>query len=67
MLIDDLKCSGSDFQREGAATEKVRVPESVLTLARESKWKSDERSSLGLGVRESMENRYRVSSKERVR
>jgi len=65
MLFDDLTCSEIKLQRVGTATEKARVPAWVLTM-RTDKWKSDERSSLGLGARESMENRYEGSPGERV-
>ena len=51
------KYSGSDFQRVGTGTETARVPALVLTLETDNKWKPDERSSVGLGAKESMENR----------
>jgi len=66
MLFDDLTSSESEFQRVGTATEKARVPAWVLTLGTDSKWKPDERSSLGLGDKESMENIYEGSLEERV-
>jgi len=67
MLFDDSTRSGSEFQRMGIATEKARVPVSVLTLGTDNKWKTDERSSLGLGAKESMEKRkYEGSPEERV-
>jgi len=66
MLFDDLTCSGSEFQRLGTATEKARVPVWVLTLGTDNKWKPDERSSLCLGAKESMENRYEGSPEERA-
>ena len=47
-----ISCSESEFQRVGTPTEKARVPAGVLTPG------TDERSPLGLGARESMENRY---------
>jgi len=62
MLFGDLTCSESEFQREGTATVKAWVPAWVLTLGTDNKWKPDERSSLGLGARESMENRYEGST-----
>jgi hypothetical protein len=61
MLFDDLACSESEFQRVGTETENTRVPVWVLTLGTDNKWKSDEQSSLGLGAKESMENRYEWS------
>ena len=61
MLFDNLKCSWGDFQRVGIATETAWV----LTLGTDNKWKPDERSNLGLGVRGSMENRYKGSLEER--
>ena len=65
VLVDDLTCSGREFQRLGTATEKARVPTRVLTLETD-KWKPDERSILGLRAtaRESMENRYEGSLEE---
>jgi len=66
MLFGDLTGSESEFQKVGTATEKARVPASVVTLGTDNKWKPDERSSQGLGVKESMENRYEVSPEERV-
>ena len=56
----------SEFQRVATATEKVRVSAWVLTLRTDNKWKPDERSSLDLGDKESMENRYEGSTEERV-
>ena len=64
MLFDDLTCSGSEFQRIGTATEKARVPAWVLTMGTDNKWKPDGRSSLGLGAKESLENRYEDSPEE---
>jgi len=61
MLFDDVTCSESEFQRVGTATEKSRVPAWVLTMGTDNKWKRDERSSLGLGAKESMDNRYEGS------
>jgi len=61
MLFDDLTCPGSEFQRVGMGQRL-----NVLTLVTDSKIKSDEQSSLGLGARESMENRYESSMEERV-
>jgi len=66
MLFDDLTYSESEFQRVGTSTEKWRVPAWVLTLGTDNKWKPDERSSLGLGARESMEIKYDGSPEERV-
>jgi len=66
MLFDDLTYSGSEFQRVGTATEKARVAAWVLNLWTGNKWKSDGRSFLILGARESMENRYDSSPEERV-
>jgi len=66
MLFDDLICSESEFQRVGTATEKAWVPGRILTLGTYNKWKPDERSSLGLGAKERMENRYEGSPEERV-
>ena len=66
MLFDDLTYLESEFQRAGAPTEKARVPALNLTLGTDSKWKSDEQSSLGLGDKESIENRYKGSPEERV-
>jgi len=57
MLFDDLTRSGSEFQRVVTATEKARVPAWALTLGTNNKWKQDERGRLGLGAKESMENR----------
>ena len=64
MFFDDL--TESEFQRVGTATEKARDPARVLTLGTDNKWKPDEQSIVGLGARESMENRYEGSPKERV-
>jgi len=64
LLFDDFICSESEFQRVGTATELV--PAWVLTLETDNKWKTDERSYLGLGAKESMENRYEGSPEERV-
>jgi len=47
-------------------TEKAQVPAWVLTLEKDNKWKPDERNTLELDVRESMENRYEGFSEERV-
>ena len=47
------------FQKVGTATEKARVPVWVLTLGTDNKWKPDERSSLDLAARESIEHRYK--------
>ena len=58
MLFDDLTRSGNEFQRVGTTW--------VLSLGTDSKWKPDERSSLGLVHRENMENRYDGSLEERV-
>jgi len=66
MLFDDLTCSGSEFQRVGAVTEKARVPASVLTLGTEKLVKPDEHSSLGSGPRGSKDNRYEGSAEETV-
>ena len=66
MIFDNLTYSESEFQRVGTATEKSRVPAWVLTLGTVTKWKPDEPSSLGLGHRENMENRYECSPEERV-
>jgi len=66
MLFDDLICPGSEFQIVETATEKTRVPAWVLTLGTDNKWKPDERSSLGLGAKESMENRYEGYPEERL-
>jgi len=65
MLFDDLTCSEREFQRVGIATDKARVLAWVLILGKDNKRKPDERSSLGLGDKESMENEG--SSEERVR
>ena len=51
--------------RVGTATEKARVPVWVLTVGA-NKWKPGERIPLGLGARESMEDRYKGSPEERV-
>jgi len=64
MLFDDLTCSESEFQRVQTATEKIRVW--VVTLGTDNKWKPDGRSSLSLGAKESVENRYDGSPEERV-
>jgi len=61
MLFGDLTGSQSEFQRVGKATEKARVPAWDLTLGTDNKWKPDERRSLRLGDKESMENRYEGS------
>jgi len=66
MIFDDLTCPWREFQWVGTATEKARVSAWVLTLGTVNKWKPDERSSLGLGARESMENRYEGFPEERV-
>jgi len=58
MLFDDLTYSGSAFQRVGTATEKTGVLTWILTLRTDNKWKPDERSYLGFGAKESMENIY---------
>ena len=41
ILVDDLTCSESEFQRVGTTTEKTRVPAWVLTLGTDKKWKPD--------------------------
>ena len=64
MLFDDLTCSESEFQIVGTTTEKARISAWVLTLGTHKKWKPDERISLGLGARESMENRYEGPQKK---
>jgi len=64
MLFDDLTCSECEVQRVGTATEIARVPAWVLILGLDNKWKLDEQSSLGLGARESMKNRYDDSPEE---
>jgi len=66
MLFDDLTSSESEFQRVGTTTEKARLPAWVVTLETDNKWKPDEWSYLGLGAKESMENRYDGSSEETV-
>ena len=66
MLFDDLTCSESEFRRVGTATEKALFPAWVLTLETDNKWKPEERSSLGLDGRESMESRYEGFPEERV-
>ena len=60
MPYDDLSCSESEFQTVGATTVRV------LILGMDNKWKPDERSYLGEGAGEMMENRYDSSSEERV-
>jgi hypothetical protein len=50
----------------GTATEKPRVPAWILTLETDNKCQPDTRITLGLGARESMENRYEDSTDERV-
>jgi len=68
MLFDDLTCSESEIQRVWTATEKARVPSWVLTpLRTDNNWKLDEQSSLGLGAKESMDNRYEGSPEEITR
>ena len=57
MLFDNLTCSEGEYKRVGIATEKAWIPEWVLTVWTDNKWKSDERSSLGLGAKESMASR----------
>ena len=47
----------STFQRVWTATEKARIRACVLNLVTDSKWKPDERSTLGLGATESTEDR----------
>jgi len=67
--INAFKCnmlSVSEFQREGTTTEKARVPAWVLTLGKENKWKPDEWSSLSLGDKDGMENKYEGSLEESV-
>jgi len=66
MLFDDVTCSESEFQRVGTAVEKTWIPAWVLTLGADNKWKPDKQSSLSLGARVSMENRYESSPEERV-
>jgi len=66
MLFDDLTCSESEFQRVGTVIKNSRVPGWVLTLGTNNKWKPDERNSLVMGAKESMENRYQGSPEERV-
>jgi len=53
-----------DFQSVGTAPYKARVPAWGLTLETDNNW--DAWSSLGLGARESMQNRYEGSPEERV-
>jgi len=59
MLFDDITYSGSEFQR-------VETAIWVLTLGIDHKWKQDERSSLVLCAKESLENRYEGSPEEKV-
>jgi len=59
--------SESEFQRVGTATEKARVPVWALTLGIDNKRKPNERSSLGLGDKESMDTRYEGYPEERVK
>ena len=66
MLFDDLTCSCSEFQRAWTSTEKARVPALILTLGTDNKGKPDERSTLGLGAKESMEYRHEVSPEKKV-
>ena len=66
MLFDDLTCSVSEFQRVGTTTKKARVSVWILILGTDNKWKLDERSSLGLGAKESMENRYEDSPETKI-
>jgi len=66
MLFDHLKCSGNEFLRVDKATERARVPTWFMTLGTDNKWNPDERSILGFGGRESMENRSDGSPEERV-
>ena len=63
MLFDDLTCSESEFQKIGTATDKAPVPGWVLTPGTDNKWwKPDDRSSLVIGTKESMHNRYEGSA-----
>jgi len=50
LLFDYLTCSEIKFRWVGTAW--------VLSLGTDNKWKPDERSCLGLGAKDSMENRY---------
>ena len=51
MLVDDLACSESQFQRVGTATEKARVPVRNSPLGIDNKRKLEERCSPGLGAK----------------
>ena len=62
-LFDDITYPESEFQRVGTATEKARVSAWVLTRGTDNKWK---RSSLGLGDKTNMENRYEGSPEEGI-
>ena len=64
MVFDDLTCSESERQRVGKATEKAPIPAWDFTMETKNKWKPDERSSLNLGAKERMENRYEGSPEE---
>jgi len=55
ILFDDLKYSGDEFQRVGAAAGKGQVPAWALTLGTDNKWKLDEWSVLDSSTRESVE------------
>jgi len=66
LLFDDLTCSESEFQRVGTATEKEQVPAWVVTLGTDNKWKPNDWSYLGLGAKDSMENRHERFPEERV-
>jgi len=65
MLLDDLTCSWSEFQRVGTATEEAHVPAWVLAMGI-NKWKTDERDSLGFGAKDSIDNRYEGTPEERA-
>jgi len=61
-----LFVQGVNFQRVRTVTEKAWVPEWLLTLGIDIKWKPDERSSLDFGARERIANKYECSPEERV-
>jgi len=64
MIFDDLTYSGSGLQRVGIATEKSRVPAWRLTMGIDNQRKLDERSSLGLGPKDTIYNRYECSQEK---
>ena len=66
MAFGDLTCSESEFQRVGIITENTQVLAWALAMGKDNKGKPDERSPLGLGAKENMDNIYEGCPGERI-